>query len=55
VEVWGPDQEAYLARELTKMHEQAVRGPLSSLLATVTVHALKLAQLRTFTMNVVEV
>jgi 16S rRNA (cytidine1402-2'-O)-methyltransferase len=41
VEVWGSDQEAYLARELTKMHEQAVRGPLSSLLATVTVEELE--------------
>lgn len=36
VEVWGPEQEAYLARELTKLHEQTMRGSLSKLLETIT-------------------
>ncbi len=36
--MWGPEQEAYLARELTKLHEQTMRGPLSKLLETITVH-----------------
>ena len=33
--VWG-DREALLARELTKMHEELVRGPISALLAAST-------------------
>jgi len=36
IEIWGPDQEGFLGRELTKAYEQTVRGPLSLLLKTAT-------------------
>lgn len=41
-EVWGPQQEAFLARELTKLHEQTIRGPLHLLKAEVEVGGLVL-------------
>ncbi len=31
VEAFGPERQAFIGRELTKMHEQTIRGPLSAL------------------------
>lgn len=35
VDVFGPERQAFIGRELTKMHEQTVRGSLQELLAMV--------------------
>lgn len=38
VEVFGPDRQASVSRELSKLHEDTVRGSLASLLAHFTEH-----------------
>ncbi|MBR9776916.1 MAG: 16S rRNA (cytidine(1402)-2'-O)-methyltransferase [Cytophagales bacterium] len=40
-EVFGPDREACVSRELTKIHEENVRGSLTELIDYFTTHTLK--------------
>jgi 16S rRNA C1402 (ribose-2'-O) methylase RsmI len=37
MEVWGPQHEGAIVRELTKMHEQVMRDSLQNILTEVTV------------------
>ena len=37
-EVFGPDREAVVAREITKLHEETIRGTLATLVAHFETH-----------------